>query len=128
LDFATWPTPVVSRHGPESNEARIARGAKTGTTLVDAIAGWPTPRSRDIKDTSDGVWAMNRLDGKSRTDQLPHALKSAGNPAYGCLAKMDTFVERLTNLSMWLMGYTAQYLRHWETRSSRKSPTKSSST
>jgi hypothetical protein len=71
---------------------------------------------------------MNRLDGKSRTDQLPHALKSAGNPAYGCLAKMDTFVERLTNLSMWLMGYTAQYLRHWETRSSRKSPTKSSST
>lgn len=168
LDFengttTTWPTPVVSRHGAESNEARRARGAKTGTTLVDAIAGWPTPRSRDIKDTSDGQWAMNRQDGKSRTDQLPHALKTwptpnasdgsggpapiagrkkgksgekhstqladyIGSPSYGCLAKMDTFVERLTNLSMWLQGFTAQYLRHWEMRSSPKSRTKSSST
>src|SRR4029077_5039650 len=68
--------PVVSRHTAESNEARRARGAKTGTTLVDAISGWPAPRARDIKDTSDGVWAMNRQDGKSRTDQLPHAVKT----------------------------------------------------
>jgi hypothetical protein len=106
---------------------------------------------------------MNRQDGKSRTDQLPHALKTwptpnasdgtggassiasrkkgksgekhstqladyLGSPSYGCLAKMDTFVERLTNLSMWLMGFTAAYLRHWEMRSSPKSPSESSST
>ena len=71
---------------------------------------------------------MNRQDGKTRTDQLPHMLKSVGKPASGCLATMDTLVERLMNLSMWLMGYTAPYLAHWETRSSRKSPTSSSST
>lgn len=34
-------------------------------------------------------------------------------------------VESLTTLSTWLMDYTAAYLRHCETRSSRRSPIKS---
>jgi len=38
----------------------------------------------------------------------------------GSLALTEKFVVRLTTLSAWLMGYTAAYLRHWETRSSRK--------
>jgi hypothetical protein len=49
-----------------------------------------------------------------------------GTPTSGPLARTENFVERLTTLSTWLMGYTAQYLGHWETASSRKSHTKSS--
>ena len=47
------------------------------------------------------------------------------NPS-GSLALTESFVVRLTTLSAWLMGYTAAYLAHWETASSRKSRPKSS--
>lgn len=147
---------------------------------------WPTTRSRDYKDTGDGEWTMERKDGKSRTDQLGHALKSgwptprsedsesagahrgtpytlisaartawatpkkaesgpdfaianredsggtslptqiAGPTTSGCLARTEKFVVRLTTLSAWLMGYTAQYLAPWATASCRKSPRRSS--
>lgn len=37
---ATWPTVTVSQHGsPETPEAKKARGAHTGTTMMDAIIG-----------------------------------------------------------------------------------------
>jgi hypothetical protein len=58
-------------------------------------------------------------------DALPNVLLASGKISFGCLAQMENFVERQTNLSMWLMGYTAAYLRHWEMRSSRKSRSKS---
>lgn len=50
---------------------------RTGANATGLSEGaWPTPRRRDIKDTGDGEWAMERTDGKSRTDQLPHAVKT----------------------------------------------------
>ena len=88
---------------------------------IGLLDSWPTPRARDIKDTSDGEWAMNRQDGKTRTDQLPHMLKSVGKPASGCLARMDTYAERLMTLSAWLMGYQIKYLLHWDKRIDRSS-------
>lgn len=173
-----WPTPVVSRHGPESNDARKARGANTGTTLVDVVATWPTPQTRDTKECTQNRQRMDALPnvvaqwptprnntgrdqskkhlsldgamprswptpnasdgsggpmspdarkkGKSGEKHSTQLVDYIGTPSYGCLATMDTYAERLMNLSAWLMGYTAAYLRHWETRSSRRRPLRSS--
>lgn len=153
LKTAQWPTPVVSRHGPESDETRKARGANTGTTLVDALSSWPTPQARDIKGLTQNVERMDALpnalaqwptlnasDGGSGGPRIRTSRKKGksgekhstqladyiGTPQYGCLATMATFVERQINLSAWLMGYPAAYLKHWETRLSRRKPTKSS--
>ena len=134
--LATWPTPRQGKTTAEEMETWQKRkdAGKVATPPLGAVvkATWPTPRARDQKDSGDGEWTMNRKDGKSRTDQLPHAVKATqtttarGATSSGCLARTESFVERLTTLSAWLMGYTAQYLAHWETRSSRRSRKQSS--
>lgn len=48
VQLVGWPTPTVmdTTRGPESSDAMKARGAHTGTSLIDAavaLKGWPTP-------------------------------------------------------------------------------------
>jgi len=84
-------------------------------------ASWPTPGASDA--TRGGI--QNPNDAKEQG----HALRLTdyiGSAPCGCLARTESFVERLMNLSLWLMGYTAAYLALWETASSRKSQRKSS--
>jgi hypothetical protein len=84
--------------------ARRTEGSGTGS--------WPTPAKRDEK---------GQTQNPERMDYVPNIVKGNGMIASGCLARTESFVVRLTTLSAWLMGYTAQYLAHWETASSRKS-------
>lgn len=62
---------------PACAVARRTEGNDTGLFAGESESAWPTPRMRDTKDTGDGDWAMERPNGKSRTDQLPHALKAS---------------------------------------------------
>lgn len=122
-----WATPTANpaprgRQGQFSSghtkpQSRDVKGQTQNAHRMDAVPNvilstWPTPRlntgpSEDAKHLS--------VDGCLR-----------GANTFGCLAQMESFVARLTNLSMWLMGYTAAYLVLWETASSCKSPRKSS--
>jgi len=153
MQVKCWPTSCATdatRRSPETKAARLDRGAHTGTTLMDAIAGWPTPQARDTKGVTQNKHMMDALPNVVRAWPTPNASDGSGGPqnpaqrkkgksgekhstqlvdyvgtpSYGCLATMDTYAERLMNLSAWLMGYTAAYLRHWETRSSRRKRTK----
>lgn len=93
---------------------------------MDALPGqlkqtWPTPNASDATSGANSQRASRQGTGGPDLQEI-----ARGQTPYGCLARTTNFVERLTTLSAWLMGYTAQYLARWETRSSRKSPTKSS--
>jgi hypothetical protein len=150
---ATWPTPQAHQ-GPNKGENRGAlHGGKrpriTPQNPGELIKAWPTPRNNTGEDestrhlsvggairswptpnasdgsggASDPTTRKKNEAGVKHSTQLPDYI---GSPTSGPLAAMGSFVERLSNLSMWLMGYTAQYLRHWETRSSRKPRSQSS--
>jgi hypothetical protein len=150
---ATWPTPQAHQ-GPNKGENRGAlhggiRPRITPQNPGELIKAWPTPRNNTGEDESTRHLSVggairswptpNASDGSGgasdptsrkmseagvkHSTQLPDYI---GSPTSGPLAAMTSFVERLTNLSMWLMGYTAQYLRHWEMRSSRKPRSQSS--
>jgi hypothetical protein len=89
---------------------------KGGATRMDYVpnvlkATWPTPQKQDEK---------NKYQVKTDYQTIPNKL-ARGVTTSGCLAQTEKFVVRLTTLSAWLMGYTAQYLALWETASSRKS-------
>ena len=122
---ATWPTPVCP--APHDSEASCARGRakRDGVELRDLVnpptGTWPTPKANAQKAGTDAT----RAERESCTGG-PDLQEVLGIGSYGCLAQMGNFVERLTNLSSWLMGYTAAYLRHWETASSGRSRKKSS--
>ncbi len=120
-----WATPNASmaEGGGSKNGARPDHALET----IDQCRGikiplnqmlkarWPTPKKSDI----DGGAA--RADGTAPEKHHKMADYAIGITPYGCLARTTSFVARLMTLSMWLMGYTAAYLRHWETASSRKS-------
>ena len=109
-------------------------------------AGWPTPAARDTRSESCGPAFQEKRDAEVRGKPLTWAVKGAwktphgmqtegydrnhgtqaaemarGPATSGCLAWTEKFVVRLMTLSAWLMGYTAVYLAHWETASSRRS-------
>lgn len=142
---ATWPALDASEAGKTSRS-----GNRKDEPLIDGIVrtSWPTPQSRDEKGETQNAHRMdavpnvpnvlkaswptpNASDGSGGAQnpekrkagghviQLPDALH--GKTQYGCLARTENFVVRLTTLSTWLMGYTGAYLARWETRSVRKS-------
>jgi hypothetical protein len=144
--LATWPTPDASTAGKTSRS-----GERKGEMLIGGIVRttWPTPQARDVKgqtqnaDRMDAVpniilatWPTpNASDGSGGPQPVEkrkaggHAQKLddyLGPATCGRLAGMESFVERLMNLSMWLQGYTAAYFQRWATASSRKYPRSSS--
>jgi hypothetical protein len=82
-------------------------------------ATWPTPKQPQGSAcrTDKNLNHLHRMD-----DVTP----ISGEIVSGSLALTEKFVERLTTLSAWLMGYTGAYLARWETASSRRSRMKSS--
>jgi site-specific DNA-cytosine methylase len=121
--MANWPTPR-NNTGEDVKRPQREKGGHH-LTVGGAIRSWPTPNASDGSGGASDPSTRTGADGSMKhSTQLPDYI---GSPTNGPLARMTKFVERLSNLSMWLMGYTAQYLRHWETRSSRSSCSDSSS-
>lgn len=79
--FTGWPTPAVidSVRGVESNEARNARGAHTGTKLNDAaaLAGWATP---DAQAMNVGETLESWYSRQERNKAKHHNGNGAGMP------------------------------------------------
>ena len=115
---ATWRTPQrESENANRGNKPQsvVARKGHNISLRDQVPASWPTPARRDEKEQSQNP---------ERNDYVPNVLKNnerSGSGSCGCLARTESFVERLMTLSAWLMGYTGAYLAHWETASSRKS-------
>jgi len=113
--LANWPTP----RSEDSGSPGAHRGVPD--TLTSAAKAWATPNHRDVK-LQNGAGFIAR-GGQAN---VPTQVKDIGQITSGCLARTEKFVERLTTLSAWLMGYTGAYLAHWATASSRRSPKSSS--
>jgi hypothetical protein len=99
-----WPTPTASQQNINSLSPE-RRDRANGVCLADAVRGaklWPTPTTQDA--------ANNGGPSQSERNSLPlnAAVGGSLNP---------TWVE-------WLMGFPLGWtaLKHWATRSSRKSP------
>ena len=90
-----------------------------GLLKVKMESTWPTPKQPQGSAcrTEKNMGHLHRMDDVTPT---------SGEITSGCLARTESFVERLMTLSAWLMGYTGAYLAHWETASSRKSRRESS--
>jgi len=145
LCAVTWPTPDASTAGKTSRG-----GDRIDEPLIGGLvrSTWPTPASRDVKGQSQHPERMDYVpnvlkatwptpqayDGKrggpqgmvkskagNHEQKLQDWIHSSGSAPSGCLARTEKFAVRLTTLSAWLMGYTAQYLELWETQSCRRS-------
>ena len=103
-----WPTPHTnSTTGPGSE------GREGGLNIQTAaqLAAWPTPTTRDHKDTGNLEGSMFRQDGKLRDDTVPRAawmatpqrLCSDGTLLTGCSAAMASGGRLNPAHSRWLM-------------------------
>jgi len=111
-----WPTPRSVDHRSGADYHRVNRPKSGGYDLVTAAHLWPTPSSRDWKDTP----------GMARTGVNPDGSKRTRNDQ---LARRVYQGEKLPNGTLnpswvaWLMGFPTGWLDsvHWGTRSSRRS-------
>ena len=132
-DSGFWPTPDATPRGP-AKEFKGTRpsGAKEALTLETAVTMWPTPNSRDYKDTlnskpnlqehlldrvrqqmwptpnaSDSNTANMKDDHDVKRGYLRGVVKMAAEKTEGSLA--PNFVE-------WLMGYPEDWTKLDDTR------------
>jgi hypothetical protein len=119
--LASWPTPtkVDAIRGVETNQARLDRGAKTGTTLNDAAA-WATPNARDFKVGSSTTY-LERT-GQKKGDSLSNQAASLGPKSIGSPVGTGKTGQLNPSFSRWLMGFPAAWdaCAPTATRSSRK--------
>jgi hypothetical protein len=79
-DFTGWPSPKAS-NTTGASETETRQGAADLQTIAQlTIGGWPTPSSRDWKDTAGMKTTGTNPDGSERTrlDQLPRVAQLAG--------------------------------------------------
>jgi len=122
---ATWSTPCLA--DKEMGQNRTDKPVKDGLRLASAAkAAWATPDTNPMAPNSSTNRGKNHGGARPRLTQQGLGPQATGATTSGCLARTEKFAVRLTTLSAWLMGYTAQYLAHWETASSRRSRKSSS--
>lgn len=119
---ALWATPKASEaekdcRTPEGALKEVMRG-KSPSLSSQIISTWPTPASRDWKDTGDMSQSMVRKDGKSRMDTLGRLTFN------GLTAQTEKRGQLNPAFVCWLMGYPQNYEKllytAMETQSCRK--------
>jgi len=117
--MATWP--IVRSHGNSSwagatsqkNEIDWIQKSGYHSNIEEALAmaTWPTVCKGD-RTTPREKLRQSRIDTNRTGGYISEV---CGTLTSGHLARTEKFVERLTTLSAWLMGYPEKYLRHWGT-------------
>jgi hypothetical protein len=98
-------------------------------------ATWPTPTTQEVVHEQMEVTETGRR--KSKTAETSHSIgladhvkattnycPTSGQTPSGSLALTEKFVERLTTLSCWLMGYTLEYISKWDKAKERHGRTR----
>jgi len=113
-DCGLWRTPTSRNngggwnHNPMTTIKKMERGQTIDLADETALfnlpsAMWPTPASRDYKDTGDLSKGMVRKDGKLRNDTL-------GRVVYGLTAQTENKGSLNPAFPCWLMGYSTESL------------------
>lgn len=123
IKATAWPTPDANmgeggRQSSTPGATYRENGTKRQVTLNE-LTTWPTQQGYD--GSRGGPQSIEKRKAGGHGQTTGDYLSDTGPTPSTSLALTASFVVRLTTLSAWLMGYTAQYLALWETASSRKS-------
>lgn len=101
-DCGLWPTMTANEaNGSAYQYGKNKKKILKLTGMCQSM--WPTPSTRDHKDTGDLSKSQFRKDGKERNDTL-------GRQAYGSTAQTKNKGSLNPAFPCWLMGYPQEWL------------------
>lgn len=117
---SSWPTPRVADTNNMNNsqkvvQERVENGRATAVEIIThnkitwaAQSAWPTPATRDYRDTGDLDKSRYRKDGKERLDTVPRIAFGVEKPS---TAETENTAPSQLNprFSLWLMGYPIEW-------------------
>ena len=111
--LAGWPTPMGGSPGTENYNA--AGNTDSSRKTTELLAHWPTPSSRDWKDTLGMSTTGTNPDGSTRVrlDQLPRvaALALHGTTTTSSPAATEKRGALNPAFTLWLMGFPKTWMR-----------------